>query len=382
MSLNLDETVTHKEMSRDAILECILELLKDNPNDPHSLQRLNDLDDDFDESDLIRAYHGELNRCRKNALEEAIEMIEDANADVDFDEKDTAAAHFDSEAFESGQNRLVELREAVIMNIKNRNFDRARRDTGRILHTLQDFYSHSNWIEMGNMEPYSMLGRPGERLKNLASFRTPTCNDCKKLGGVSFYLKLIFSNTASYHYRCDSNIRSEINNGRILTSGYYTGQVDTENNVIEKPYGKCSHGGFRDPSSDQHGKGGINKDAPINEWSPHYFLHSEAAHVAQQATLNIMNEIRDNIQNDELFGSFLGLFVTISASFTLVVDTTGSMAKHLPLLLQSTAASIAEWKATFAADIQMRYILVPFNDPGKPLRIINVVMRRFVLMGK
>lgn len=32
----------------------------------------------------------------------------------------------------------------------------------------QDFYSHSNWVELGNKAPYSALIRPDQQLDNLA----------------------------------------------------------------------------------------------------------------------------------------------------------------------------------------------------------------------
>lgn len=37
-----------------------------------------------------------------------------------------------------------------------------------VLHTLQDFYSHSNWVELGYVEPFSNLLRADLPLENLA----------------------------------------------------------------------------------------------------------------------------------------------------------------------------------------------------------------------
>ena len=77
--------------------------------------------------------------------------MREATADVDFPpEKTLAAAHFDSEQFASGQDRLIALRQSVVSSIQTGNYDVARRDTGRMFHTLQDFYSHTKWIENGN----------------------------------------------------------------------------------------------------------------------------------------------------------------------------------------------------------------------------------------
>lgn len=37
-----------------------------------------------------------------------------------------------------------------------------------ICHTLQDFYSHSNWVELGNVEPFRNLLQADLPLENLA----------------------------------------------------------------------------------------------------------------------------------------------------------------------------------------------------------------------
>ena len=47
----------------------------------------------------------------------------------------------------------------------------------------------------------------------------------------------VVGQNAEFNYRCDNNIRREILSNRLLTSGYY---------VINKPSGKCSHGGCDD----------------------------------------------------------------------------------------------------------------------------------------
>ena len=241
-------------------------------------------------------------------------------------EHNIAAAHFDSEQFQSGQNRLTELKALVVDNIVSNsdNYRRARSETGRLLHTLQDFYSHSNWIEMGNTEPYSVLGQPGQRPTNIASPQTQTCTDCSENGlfepqGAT----CVPSQTAEFNYRCTNNIRSEILNNGILTSGYYSNQVN-------KPSGKCSRGGYVDPSSDNPARGGINKDSPYPDWSPHFLQHLDAAQVAEQATITMLNQIRSDVNNDEQFAAFLGVFVSIpmpqlqvvAASIAYVIDTT------------------------------------------------------------
>ena len=98
------------------------------------------------------------------------------------------------------------------------------------------------------------------------------------------WITIFLSQSAKFHYHCDNNIRNDIN---FLTSSYYENQVDTNNKIIKKPSGKCSHGGYGDPSADKHAKGGINKDSPFKQWSPHNSLHYMAAEIAEQATIKV-----------------------------------------------------------------------------------------------
>ena len=362
--------VTHKAMTRKAILRVAVDVLKDNPYDEQSQQRINSLESDFDEKDLVTAYYGYKNREVTKKFEAAIEQIEEANSKVDTGfEKTYASAHFDSEEFQSGQNRLIAGREVIVSNIKSEDYTRAREETGRILHTLQDFYSHSNWIEMGNTEPYSVLGQPGKRPERIASPETSTCTDCSQRGRVLLRIiyDLVLHQSAKYHYDCDNNIRKDIQESRLLTSGYHANQINDEGSLLEKPSGKCSHGGYADPSADFHAKGGINKDSPYKDWSPHSSQHSEAAMVAEQATVNLLKEIRDDVDNDELFGAYLNLFIKVAASISYVIDTTGSMGDELPEIqatIPAIRSSLEQYRESLGNNAQIKYILVPFNDPG------------------
>jgi len=67
---------------------------------------------------------------------ETLRVIKKANARVDSTELKRARAHFDSEQFRDGQERLVCFRRAIVEEIKKGNYDTARKYTGRLLHTL------------------------------------------------------------------------------------------------------------------------------------------------------------------------------------------------------------------------------------------------------
>ena len=329
LSFSLEDAITHEEMTRNALLEVAAEVLTDNPNpnDAQSSQRLSVLSS-LDEESLITAYYGYHDHTRIEAFENAIEAIEEANSDTDFgEEKKVAAAHFDSEQFESGQNRLINLRQSIIPSIMAGNVVKAREDTGRFLHALQDFYSHTNWIENGNHAPNPVLGQPNQRINNIARPTQQTCGDCKKKG---WFVK---------YYECNGNIDHRLRRDGTLTSGYVGGLTDDAGREIQKPNGKCSHGGFSDSSRDTFGQGGINKDGPYYRISPHHYLHYEAAAVAQQATINMFHDIRRAVNNDQLFGVYLGVFMSQAAMESMTLGNLPMRSqtnKRLPeiLLLQ------------------------------------------------
>ena len=377
------DTVLHGDMTKEAILQVARALFLDNPNSENagSSSRISNLQS-IDESSLITAYYGRKEESITSNFESVIEAINDANANVDLgrEEEKLAEAHFDSEQFQSGQNRLVTLRACVVTSIRMKNFDMARQDTGRMLHTLQDFYSHSNWLENGNLDIYRILGRRDERPQPIADDDQETCSDCREDGtvvvgriiefatGVLEFFRLYEKvESAKKFYSCANNLRSFLSTRGILTSGYYTGSHHLGGRAIIKPRGKCSHGGFLDSTSDLSAKGGINKDSLNEKWSPHYYHHSRAAQMAEEATVDILQEMRKDVNNDTLFAEFLGISVNvISASIAYVIDTTGSMSEELPEI-QATIPQIRVNLQQYAETngvTNIRYILVPFNDPG------------------
>ena len=366
LDLSRDSALTHKDISRAAILNIAADLLRDNPNpdNPESTSRIATLLSPLNEDSLITAYYGKRQQSLTRTFRNVIEVIGDANAGIDLGEENkNPAAHFNSEEFQAGQNRLVGLRQSIVTQIQMENYDLARTETGRLFHTLQDFYSHSNWIENGNRLPYHVLGRNNERPSNIADRSTQTCRDCEE-SESTFNLRLfsIDLGRTVRPYICSDNIAST-----LLTSGYHSSQIGANGQGIEKPAGKCSHGGFRDATSDMSSTGGINKDSPFEVWSPHYYLHQEAARVAQQATVDMLQEIRGDVNNDPAFSMYLGLNIAQAISIAYVIDTTGSMSEELPKI-RATIGTIREnlkqYMESFSGPIRVRYILVPFNDPG------------------
>ena len=183
----------------------------------------------------------------------ALSEIQSANAEVDsFPSNSSAAAHFDGEQIRQGSQWIIQLRQELITSLlKGDKLQHARNLAGRALHTLQDFYSHSNWIELGNRGPYEELGEPGSEIPQdfIAGPTEATCTNCPLEQGSGLP-----------NGSCETNLDTV-----KLTSGYRSGQD------IKKPknLGKCSHGGKMDESRLEPATGGINKDSTSRDESPH-----------------------------------------------------------------------------------------------------------------
>ena len=370
-------STTHKDMTQSAILQVTAALLRDNPNpDPavDSTRKINALST-LSPARLIRAYYeARQQRERVRAYKDAIDDIGDANSKVDTgSEGKVAAAHFDEEQFQLGQNRLNEIILMMIKDIQSCRFQSARILAGRMLHTLQDFYSHSNWVEMGRNNPYSVLGKKGQKPGKVAPETMHTCSDCERniLYVAGSYISPLLNYVAQPKYICNDNIRAEVNQRGFLTSGYYTRLDDDVRNLFrnEKPNGKCSHGGFLDATSDHSATGGINKDSTRSSWSPHYNYHQQAAAIATQASTDILQDIRSQVNDDTKFAAFLGLELeVIMLSISYVIDTTGSMREELPQIQRAIPQirnDLDQYVQSLGENVQVRFILVPFNDPGE-----------------
>ena len=196
---------------------------------------------------------------KSTKCEDAVKEIEYSNVDVDSEEPDFTEAHFDAEQFTKSSRRLISAKKQIIALIKNAgdnegNYATARKKTGRLLHTLQDFYSHSNWIEFGNREPLSILGEELIDKKDVAGKSEKTCKSCTPATLKKFRFQ---------KDDCEDNLI--LSTGK-LTSGYFGGQ----DVVKPEESGKCSHGGVFDSSREVDATGGINKDSTLRDLSPHY----------------------------------------------------------------------------------------------------------------
>ncbi|XP_044079816.1 von Willebrand factor A domain-containing protein 7-like [Siniperca chuatsi] len=268
------------------------------------------------------------------SFRQTINLIQSRNQLVDLRHALDSSYHFDNENFAEGRKIITEGLSAVKASNKRGNFDAARETLGVILHPLQDFYSHSNWVEMENKFPNSNLIRSDTSIGNIAAKSRATCRNCNGND-------------------CTNNILEDILRAKILTSGYF-GAVPF---FSTKPNGKCSHGGFFDQTSGIQPKGGINKDKLS---SSHGHLHIKAANMAMAATSELLQDIR-GAAGDRLFLLMMGISRGSSKALGFAINMRGSMSDDIEAV-RTVTSSIINSKAR-REDEPSLYILVPFNDP-------------------
>jgi len=269
------------------------------------------------------------------SMQKALDQVIEANAKVDEDQT-SSAKHFDGENAAGAQLRLATLKQNIVDALRSDpiNATGARENLGSALHTIQDFYSHSNWVELGNGSAHPGVGRPGS-----LSFAGPATSSCSG-----------FTDTGMSCANSSNLI------GTLLTSGYYGGEDRVKPGAF-----KCSHGGPLDkssPSSDPIGyfREGINKDTLYCDISPHSTYHGTAAAAAIAGTQQFIEDIKAEITPAQL-KALLGAGPTLA----FAIDTTGSMGGIIADVLAS-ATSIVDARAGTDEE-PLQYVLAPFNDP-------------------
>ncbi|XP_049582169.1 von Willebrand factor A domain-containing protein 7 isoform X1 [Syngnathus scovelli] len=268
----------------------------------------------------------------------AVGEVVHSNAEMDFlsSTRSDPVYHFDSERVDSAVAMLRRFWAQTLLSVRANEYQSALHSLGQLFHSLQDFYSHSNWVEMGQRSIYLHLLHPEEPAVPVAEGDTPTCMEC-------------FSAT------CRDNLLPRLTSRQrevqLLTTGYFS-------TFPPKPEGKCSHGGMLDSSRSMGAKGGINKDSTSPLFSPHHFLHVEAAKLASDATLTVLRDLRNTVGHK----TFLRLFsVKQAPALVFVMDTTGSMFEEITAARLRAHAIIRN-----RADLPGQpgsFLLVPFHDP-------------------
>ncbi|OQO02649.1 hypothetical protein B0A48_12178 [Cryoendolithus antarcticus] len=309
-----------------------------------------------------------------NSMRRARDEIAAANAQVDETDAHNAPSHFDGEGFPAGQDRLSALRLETKFGLAAGDATRGRRALGQALHTLQDFYSHSNWIESGRKDiNRDVLGLDSSTAIARPDPSTTTCQNCTTsleekadLRSREFDIgcqQACKSPTDSHVTPllcvllagCDTqDCANNLFTSGALTSGYYS----EEGPEYTKPGDhKCSHGGIFDGSA--QGIEGINKDSVIYTLSPHAYLHKDAVVVALEATKEYIRSIHDDSDvTPEQFRLLMGA----GPMLAFAIDTTGSMSSIIEGV-RTEARSIVRAKLG-TIDEPILYVVSQIQDPG------------------
>ena len=161
--------------------------------------------------------------------------------------------HFDNESFPQGSLRLITLKGNIINELTYvtdanteagiMNGRAAREYLGQALHTLQDFYAHSNWVELGKTEINKDLGRWVICNTNPGHGDTPPCSRphnfvTEELGEPTAKGISVVDNGSWNGLRLDYDQGTLDPSLKELTSGYFMGL----SSPCQAPPGKVRHG--------------------------------------------------------------------------------------------------------------------------------------------
>lgn len=275
-------------------------------------------------SEALNATQRVINSETLKFSERAIKQTRDANKDTDcLSCQGNASFHFDDEAFAAGTSRLTALRASIISKITASSPDgaSARKDLGGALHTLQDFYAHSNWVELGNGGIDTRLGR-------------------STYGGLALSVATCPSNPGALGGSGLTN----------LTSGWF------KIPLCVPPAGKCRHG-ISLPFLPDPCPSGLNKDDSSRTGYP------AARSLAVEASKDFLNQILDA---SGVAGNAKAIkaLMDIKSTLGMVIDTTGSMGGIIDNVKTQVAAIVNSVRGT--DDEPSQYLLQAFNDPSVP----------------
>lgn len=251
----------------------------------------------------------------------AIEEMRTADAEVDnvMGEFWMPSAHCDNEALPACSQRILRLKAEAIAALQAtpRDGKLARSKIGAALHTLQDFYAHSNWVSSPGLSHTGINPTLGRGVQSALQSSQMACLDDHDQATLA-----AFGLTRP-------------------TSGYF--YLEPWANA---PAGKCMHGLL--PWSP-----GLNKDDPDRP----NFIPARAAAVA--ATKDFLMQIIDAIKSDE---DAVRTLMGVHPSIGFVIDDTGSMGRYINGVKGSIYTLSTEALAN-PANAPDRFLLETFNDP-------------------
>ncbi len=232
--------------------------------------------------------------------DKAISEIEAADRNTDTEFMDDSEVHFDRDTFTAGNTRLINLRKEIVVLSRlaargsyPQGFAGLRTTLGQALHSVQDFYAHSTWVERGE-------------------------SGLAPLGKADTYG---FQSDVEIGETC--NLFGLISYSTPLTSGYFSKTQVTDNidwkYTWEPPSGpdvnKCKHGSSTSAPGVFAGAG-LNKDSSVRE------NYINARFLALRATVQYVNDILGDLQGND--NAIYGLMDVAPPLPPFVVNTLGN----------------------------------------------------------
>lgn len=263
----------------------------------------------------------------------AIEQVKHANKKTDKSIEGFLSSHwhFDNELFALASNRLKVKRTQIINNLVPGaglmpNGEAARTALGQAVHTIQDFYSHTNWVELVNAGTEDgintdlgteLILNPGNNTVFQPCPDEPdTLEDAGLVSLTSGYF--VFPKACFY-----------------VPSVAIIAACGALNVCFNYPEGKCRHG-F------DFFCNGINKDDQGNP--------SQAFGLALDATSAFVNDILEEL--DGRTNAIKALMGIQGPTLAIAIDTTGSM------------SVVADVQRTFDADEYLTFVNAPLFASG------------------
>jgi hypothetical protein len=238
--------------------------------------------------------------------------LEERNADTDSLYYDVAKFHFDNDSVADGQAWLVSLRRAIVSTAINGYYVDAQNQLGRALHTVQDFYAHSTWVEENpSRKDVAPLGRPALQLPpELTPATGVTCTS----GATQTILDPL--DPSPFAHKHTGIVTSpEV---PFTTESFSLAQLIPSNDVYWSTVlsGKCIHGLSDRNNNDSSGFGaGINKDNSERDF------FTQARDLAIQATAQFVNDVLSDLKGHD--PAICGLLGSHSSSCGLVISFDG-----------------------------------------------------------
>jgi hypothetical protein len=175
------ETITHDDITKFGVIQSIVQYFYNQTNGSALVNLTKSTNEYYDLTNLYQDYYGlrfcdlEVKKLIRYSLRQYV-----AQVDLDSDTKDMPFAHFDAETFIQSNKRVINLINQMFSYLEAKDYKKALKLSGNVLHTIQDFYSHSNWIEMGNTDINYAIGNANfTQLSIIQPNDTDTCsNNC------------------------------------------------------------------------------------------------------------------------------------------------------------------------------------------------------------